>query len=79
MSIDKHIGARLKRLRLERTEDPKRIAAIIGVTPAHYVSFEEGQAKMSAQILFDLSLYLKVPIRSFFDDRDLAAGSRQKR
>ncbi|MAI46425.1 MAG: XRE family transcriptional regulator [Hyphomicrobiaceae bacterium TMED74] len=78
MSIDKQIGAKLKQLRLERAEDPKRIAAIIGVTPAHYVSFEEGQAKMSARLLFDLSLYLKVPIRSFFDDHDLAADSQEK-
>ena len=79
MSIDQNIGARLKRLRLERAEDPKRIAAIISVTPEHYCAFEEGRATMSAQVLFDLSSYLKVPISSFFDDLDLAALTRENR
>lgn len=79
MSIDQQIGARLKRLRLEMAQDPKRLAAIISVTPEHYDAFEEGRKTMSAQVLFALSTYLEVPVSSFFDDLDLAALTRERR
>lgn len=67
MSLDRHIGTRLRRLRLERGEKPEKIAIILSVSPKRYTAFEAGQDHLSVSHLIDLCTYLDVPVTYFFD------------
>lgn len=68
--IDRHIGLRLKKLRLQERLSAAALAEAIGSTQQQISRYENAQNKISASQLYLISRSLAVPISWFFLDSD---------
>lgn len=66
MAIDKHVGARLQKLRELRGLSVKAAASIICISPEQYLQYENGETRISADKLFEYARYYDVSLVSFF-------------
>lgn len=71
--IDLHVGARLRLSRLQQGLDERQTADLLAVSFDQYASYERGEARLPAFLLFKASKVLKVPIAWFYEG--LGAGS----
>ena len=67
VSIDQHIGARIRARRrlLELTQDD--LAVRVGVTAQQVHKYENGSNRVSASKLFEIATALTLPISDFFE------------
>lgn len=68
--IDRHIGLRLKKLRLQECLSAAALAEAVGSTQQQISRYENAQNKISASQLYLISRSLAVPISWFFLDSD---------
>lgn len=66
--IDRHVGSRIKIRRQLLGLSQNRLAAILGLTFQQVQKYEQGQNRVSASRLWDLSKALDVEIGFFFKD-----------
>lgn len=65
-SLDRHIGSRLRALRLQRNLSLEAVAEIIDVSQQQLSRYELGHNRLSAAQLFRLAEGLHVPLGWFF-------------
>lgn len=74
--IDKHVGSRIRSLRLSHRLSVSQLASLIGVTERDIERFEDGAIRVGAEILGRVANAFNVRSLSFFDGaenfRDLA-------
>jgi transcriptional regulator with XRE-family HTH domain len=66
LSIDAHVGERLRRTRLVRGRSIKELAALVGVTELKLCAYERGRAHLPAAKLLLLAAALGVPFITLF-------------
>lgn len=66
--VDRHVGARLQKLRQQEDISATMLAEAIGSTQQQISRYETGQNKLGASQLHRLSQCLGVPISWFFQD-----------
>lgn len=78
VSIDQHIGARIRARRrlLELTQDD--LAVRVGVTAQQVHKYENGSNRVSASKLFEIAAALTLPISDFFDGLPFPAAETAK-
>ncbi len=64
--IDRHVGRRLRQLRLERGVDPEVLARTLGVTTARLEELEAGNERLPAEMMRKLSRILRARPSEFF-------------
>ena len=67
-ALDRHLGARLARRRLERSLAAADLEEIISASAGSIARFESGAQSIGAAQLFALSRALDVPVGYFFED-----------
>ncbi|MCH7550649.1 MAG: hypothetical protein IIA35_02930, partial [Proteobacteria bacterium] len=72
-ALDRHLGARLARRRLERSLAAADLEKIIAASAGSIARFESGAQSIGAAQLFALGRVLGVPVGYFF--KDSPAGS----
>jgi transcriptional regulator with XRE-family HTH domain len=65
--IDRHVGSRLRQLRLLRGVDRQDLARTLGVSVSRLEAFEEGRERISAETMRQLSRILQAPPTEFYD------------
>ena len=65
--IDRHVGSRLRQLRLLRGVDRQDLARTLGVSASRLEAFEEGRERISAETMRQLSRILQAPPTEFYD------------
>ena len=65
-AIDRHVGKRLRQLRLARGMDLPGLSGLIGVSAPRLLQFEEGRERISAVLMRELAKILNVPPSEFF-------------
>jgi transcriptional regulator with XRE-family HTH domain len=65
-AIDRHVGRRLRNLRLSRGFDVQELASKAGVTAPRLLQFEEGRERISAESMRRLCKALDAPPSEFF-------------
>ena len=68
--VDRHVGARLRLLRLQRGLSQKDIAEGLGLTFQQVQKYENGANRISASKLFEIAAVLDVSIADFFAGLD---------
>lgn len=66
-AIDRHIGKRLRQLRLARGMDLPELSGLLGVSAPRLLQFEEGRERISALLMRQLAKILNVPPCEFFE------------
>ncbi len=64
--IDRHVGSRIRFLRLSRNIAPESLAQAIGVQAERLAAMEEGRERVSADLMRKLSRILQAPPSEFF-------------
>ena len=64
--VDRHVGARLRLLRLQRGLSQKDIAEGLGLTFQQVQKYENGANRVSASKLFEIAALIGVPVSDFF-------------
>ena len=78
--LDRLIGAKVRRFRLEKGMSQERLADALGVTFQQLQKYENGMNRMAVSRLAQIARTLKLPLISFFEDLpDDPAGSNRKR
>lgn len=65
--IDKHVGEKLKYLRLIRGLSQEKLAEIVEVSIQQIQKYEKGTNRISSGKLYLFAQFLKVPITCFFE------------
>jgi transcriptional regulator with XRE-family HTH domain len=65
-AIDRHVGKRLRHLRLSRGLELQELANRVGVSAPRLLQFEEGRERISAEIMRLLCNALDAPPSAFF-------------
>lgn len=65
--IDRHIGERLREVRLKKSMTVADLAAQMGITAETLVRYESGDLRCPASHLFLAAQVLEVPVGVFFD------------
>lgn len=65
-AIDRHVGERLRQLRLARGMDLPELSRLLGVSAPRLLQFEEGRERISAFLMRQLAKILNVPPSEFF-------------
>jgi transcriptional regulator with XRE-family HTH domain len=65
-AIDRHVGKRLRQLRLARGMDLADLSGLLGVSAPRLLQFEEGRERLSADLMRRLSKILTVQPSEFF-------------
>jgi transcriptional regulator with XRE-family HTH domain len=65
--VDRHVGARLRLLRLQRGLSQSEVAGRVGLTFQQLQKYEKGSNRVSASKLFELAAVLNVPVQDFFE------------
>jgi transcriptional regulator with XRE-family HTH domain len=65
-AIDRHVGKRLRQLRLLRGLDMLDLANKVGVSAPRLLQFEEGRERVSAEVMRQLCRALDAPPSEFF-------------
>ena len=71
-SVDRHVGANLRRLRQEKSLTQQLLAARMAISYQQLQKYEQGTNRIAASTLYELSWILDVPITAFFDGLDSA-------
>ena len=66
-AIDRHVGSRLRRRRLEAGMTQTQLAHAVGVTFQQLQKYEGAINRISAGALYQLALTLDAPVHYFFD------------
>jgi len=66
-AVDRHVGGRLRELRLMRGLSQQSLSRAIGLTFQQLQKYERGTNRISASVLWELAHQLDVPITVFFD------------
>lgn len=66
IEIDRHVGSRLREMRVLRGLSQEAVAAVIGKTFQQVQKYETGANRISASILFKLAELLNVGVEEFF-------------
>ena len=76
--IDRHVGSRLRQLRLLRGVDRQDLARTLGVSASRLEAFEEGRERISAETMRQLSRILQAPPTEFYAGlaQQVHAGAR---
>ena len=76
--VDRHVGARIRSLRMARGESVQGLAAALGLSPRQLQACEDGSQRVGAHRLREISRILKAPPSSFFEGflRRDAAGPK---
>lgn len=74
-AIDRHVGNRLRRLRLINGVSLEKLAEIVDVAPQQIQKYEVGETRMSASRIFELSKIFGVPLTWFYDDLNAATSA----
>jgi transcriptional regulator with XRE-family HTH domain len=76
-AIDRHVGKRLRQLRLARGMDLPELSGLLGVSAPRLLQFEEGRERISALLMRQLAKILNVPPSQFFEgfSRSGASGT----
>ncbi len=78
--IDAHVGAILRKLRLERGLSQTELAKAGGVTFQQLQKYESGKNRVSASMLYTLAMALDTPIADFFPlPTDLQPEKKRRR
>ncbi|HEY1631309.1 MAG TPA: helix-turn-helix transcriptional regulator [Rhizomicrobium sp.] len=64
--VDEHIGRRLKARRTELRITQKELAEALGLAPQQIQKYETGINRMSAAVLYTLTVALDLPVAFFF-------------
>ncbi len=64
--IDRHVGTRLRMLRIKRNMSPQALAEAVDVTVERLADLEEGRERISADFMRKLSRVLRAPPSEFF-------------
>jgi transcriptional regulator with XRE-family HTH domain len=64
--IDRHVGSRLRTIRIKRNMAPKALAQAIDVTVERLADLEEGRERVGADLMRKLSRILQAPPSEFF-------------
>jgi transcriptional regulator with XRE-family HTH domain len=64
--IDRHVGSRLRQLRLLRGVDREDLARTLGVSASRLEAFEEGRERISAETMRQISRILQAPPTEFY-------------
>jgi transcriptional regulator with XRE-family HTH domain len=64
--IDRHVGSRLRQLRLARGVDAEDMARKLGISASRLEAFEEGRERVSAETMRQFSLILRAPPTEFY-------------
>lgn len=64
--VDRHLGARLRAMRLERRLTQKTLAAHLGLSQQQLQKYERGVNRISAAALYEIAERLGAPIGAFF-------------
>jgi transcriptional regulator with XRE-family HTH domain len=65
-SLDAHIGAKLRSLRIEAGLTRKALASIASTTAEHLLAVEAGEARIDTVKLFCLTQFYGIRLSSFF-------------
>ena len=65
-AIDRHVGKRLRQLRLARGMDLPELSGLLGVSAPRLLQFEEGRERISALLMRQLAKILNVQPSEFF-------------
>jgi transcriptional regulator with XRE-family HTH domain len=74
--VDRHVGARLRLLRLQRGLSQKDIADGLKLTFQQVQKYENGANRISASKLFEIAALIGVPVSDFFAGLDEKATER---
>jgi DNA-binding XRE family transcriptional regulator len=66
--VDKHVGLRVRRRRIELGMTQETLAGELGLTSQQVQKYEKGTNRMAASRLHDVSKVLDVPVAFFFED-----------
>jgi transcriptional regulator with XRE-family HTH domain len=75
-SIDRHVGQRLRHLRVSRGFELRELASQVGVSAPRLLQFEEGRERVTAQAMRRLCKALDAPPSEFFAGLSLAGVKR---
>lgn len=76
--VDLHVGDVVRVKRKARNISQQALAAAIGITFQQVQKYERGTNRISASKLYEISVYLKVPVQTFFDGLDDSASGYQE-
>ncbi|MEA2946787.1 MAG: hypothetical protein QOI40_2117 [Alphaproteobacteria bacterium] len=65
-AIDRHVGAQMRRLRLERGLAPAKLGKRLGITFSQIRNYERGIDRIGPAHLFEIAKMFEVPVASFF-------------
>ena len=65
--IDVHVGARIRMRRKFQKLSQQDVANALGLTFQQVQKYERGANRVSASKLFEIAIFLKVPVTYFFD------------
>jgi transcriptional regulator with XRE-family HTH domain len=64
--IDRHVGSRLRQLRLSRGVDQQDLARRLGISASRLEALEEGRERITAETMRQLSRIMRAPPTEFF-------------
>lgn len=67
MTLDEHIGSRIRQLRVDTGQPVDRIAATLSLPLENYLAFEAGERRIPTGTMVDIALLFQVPLASLFD------------
>lgn len=65
--IDKHIGKRLRTMRIERGLSQSRLGAVLGISFQQVQKYELGNNRISVSTLLAVAQFFQVPPQAFFE------------
>lgn len=65
--VDRHVGERLRRLRLIRGVSQTDVAEKLGITFQQVQKYEQGKNRISASKLYEVAMALSMPPAYFFE------------
>lgn len=74
-AIDRHVGNRLRKLRLIHGVSLEALAGMVDVAPQQIQKYEVGETRLSASRIFELSKIFAVPVTWFYDELDAATSA----
>ncbi len=80
MTLDEHIGSKIRQLRVAAGEPVEKVAATLSVPRDNFLAFETGDRRVPTGTMVDIALLFKVPLASLFDgfETDQAQSSTQE-
>lgn len=66
--LDKHIGARIRELRLEQDVTQEALAAKLGITFQQVQKYELGKNRVAASRLYEIAVALSVGVGAFYPE-----------